>query len=143
MKITAIFFWAVIIVSSGIAAATEQQSPNKAATLKAQKMDSGKQCVTYGKILRGKLKNGHLELALKNEIGEHFRSDDIQPIKNGEPSIGMSLCALIAAMGQPEQTNKTHTKSGMHIQAIYPNNVYVYINVDYNKQTTEVTGWQD
>lgn len=51
--------------------------------------------------------------------------------------IGMSQCAMYAAMGYPKRENRTATGGGIRIQHVFGDRDYIYTS------NGTVTGWQD
>lgn len=100
-------------------------------------------CDDYGKAIRGEElgESGVLapDVAIKLVKAEARRRklvfNDTQ-IKKGLVRIGMSECQLYAAMGLPNEQNRTVGKWGVHIQHIY-GGTYVYT------ENGRVTSWQD
>jgi hypothetical protein len=133
-----------LIAPTAHAASIPQHPLDPASVKKIKSMDTPKQCVFFGKLIRGQIKDKDHKLrdAIDAELKSNgkislIRDIDYDAIKNKEPEIGMSVCALVAAVGRPERTNTSHTARGASIQAVYPNGMYVYLDDGI------VTGWQE
>jgi hypothetical protein len=71
------------------------------------------------------------------------RSEKITSVMQGaiaarEPAMGMNLCAVVAAFGQPDRHNRSVTQHGESYQLIYERpRRYIYMT------NHKVTAWQD
>ncbi len=98
-------------------------------------------CVYYGKALRGYLKNQFLQFPNSESVvlAEAKRRNiklDIASVKKGTIKIGMSECSMLAAWGEPESSNRSVGRWGVHTQHVY-HSTYIYT------ENGIITSWQD
>lgn len=131
----ALFIFAVPLEAGEI----KKRPLDPAAVKKVKSMSLANQCILFGKLIRKQVKDkgGTLMDALDVEIADMIRGEDYDAINDRKPEIGMGICALVAAIGRADHTNTSHTQRGTHVQAVYSNGMYVYID------DGTVTGWQE
>lgn len=97
-------------------------------------------CRTLGKALRS-AKNSNIDyqaaMIRRAENREGVTHEMLAGIRGRMPVIGMNACAVIAALGQPERSNRSVRSGGEHYQLVYPNRTYIYLD------NGVVTSWQD
>jgi hypothetical protein len=87
-----------------------------------------------------KTRNGDPAALLQLKSLEVYPDAELPYITRGEIFVGMSEGGAVCALGPAEHISTTHTSSGEHIQAVYPEGRKVrYVYVDNGI----VTAWQE
>lgn len=123
---------------AGIAAMALLCAP--AVAQKSPPSDDTKLCLEAGRVLRANADSEYRQAVIgRVKNNGWIDSQDYGSITSRKPRVGMSLCGVLAALGRPNDTNKTVTAAGEHWQLIYrsPRRMYVYLDND------RVTGWQE
>jgi hypothetical protein len=108
-----------------------------------RKLEYSEFCRRLGRTLRStpeKTGNTRYDLTLKIAAEPTYNvAPRYHPaIKKREPAVGMTVCALLAAIGPADTVNRTVNARGESHQLVYRNPTrYVYLD------NFIVTGWQD
>ncbi len=106
-----------------------------------EKIDGISFCRSMGKELR-KTKGANIDyqaaIVWRAETKEGITPAMLGGIRSRTPVIGMNLCAVVAALGQPNRTNRSVGRFGERHQLVYSDRgIYVYLD------NYIVTSWQD
>lgn len=97
-------------------------------------------CTALGKALRNKKSTPDHEAAMirRAENREGVSDSAIEGIRQRRPVLGMNACAIIAAFGRPDRSNKSVGSYGEHYQVIYEQpKLYLYV------ENGKLTSWQE
>lgn len=83
--------------------------------------------------------NDLFEWAMTERAVNAFQAnaDFTADIRARRASLGMGLCELIAALGNPQRINRSVNAAGERYQVVYPSGRYYYLNGNV------LTAWQD
>jgi len=97
-------------------------------TARAKRMDYWDRCVEVGRVLRQANQTPRQEYWTNTVLAAaQVSSKDHGYIRERRLRIGMSECAMFAALGKPEAANSTHTAGGRSTQFVYRGKgLYVY-----------------
>lgn len=143
---------ALIFFSSTLNAADTKPDPGEdlrhaRIANKFREMDHWAFCKTVGAASRGKSKYDVHELQVLHKVAleppRSIRPQDRSDIIRRRPALGMSMCGVFAALGEPKGVNRSVTRYGERYQLVYENpRRYVYLEGPDLGSTT-VTGYQD
>lgn len=73
----------------------------------------------------------------------HLNDSDLEGIDSGRPTIGMTLCGIVATLGKPSRAHSTERATGADLQLVYSaRNMYVYASIGINHPDGIVTAIQ-
>ncbi len=116
-------------------AAAQPSKASKAtqeARKKVEKISDDKFCFELGRSVRSAIKKPteySAAMVEKATTVHRVRLTDISAIEKRQPEIGMEACAILAALGQPERSNRSVLRNGdEHLQLVYSGRrLYIYL----------------